>query len=175
MRTTHAHTVTVRATEATRQQHQRGWGCGGSLYGEVQCIMGNGYMGAPIEWQTNRQMDGNRTLNYCTFYVFSNEGIFHDVSSVRFQYFLKFSNIIILICTAKYKDMYLFFGKRSLKDETGVGLSCNVPLLSWRNSNLASNLRSGHWSKTQWKKSANFKFFLESNFFKVMAQIGGNS
>ena len=67
-------------------------------------------MGVQCDCWAIRPLNENKNKMLCsrTFYVFSNEGIFHDVSSVRFQYFLKFSNIIILIRTATYEDMYLF-------------------------------------------------------------------
>lgn len=53
-----------------------------------------------------RWMDWNH-VSPLTFYVLPNEGVIHYVTVISFQYFLKFSNVIVLVSTGRRKQTML--------------------------------------------------------------------
>lgn len=48
-------------------------------------------------------MRGAELRSLLTLYVLSNEGVIHYVTVISFQYFLKFSNVIVLVSTGRKK------------------------------------------------------------------------
>lgn len=52
-------------------------------------------------------MDGLKSHSPLTLYVLSNEGVIHYVTVICFQYFLKFSNVIVLVSTGRKKQTML--------------------------------------------------------------------
>lgn len=51
--------------------------------------------------------DGLKSHSPLTLYVLSNEGVIHYVTVICFQYFLKFSNVIVLVSTGRKKQTML--------------------------------------------------------------------